>query len=406
MKGKWSKCYLLIGTIIILVIVAAGSFTFVKSNIEKADSKYSFESIYTNTSIDFIIPSPSYEQVASLENSADTGIEVVTPYYETNTKVQINGSSCEGLAVLIPNENKVDYTPYSSARVLEGKTPVAGQVVVDLAYIEKNACRIGDTAEISIAGRTFSYEIVGIAEENIYSKNGSIAFVLTDEDNESIRQAGITFSAAFVKVADYDRCKDYLYFEYKPYGRLKDQDEFSSEETYNQHVANFEDADWTKEITNCADNYDSLKVKYSSIESAIYRNLIVYSIIILLGILIMNIAFLKSADVQKAMKINIVKKSGTVADAKKFYSSGIWFGFIEFVLASGALYFLVASKSIIGLFGNQLINLGIPIAAALVVSLLMLLVTGIYTGNKYKLKKSEVVAIKKELGIPLSDSEK
>jgi hypothetical protein len=106
------------------------------------------------------------------------------------------------------------------------------------------------------------------------------------------------------------------------------------------------------------------------------------------------------------MKIYIVKKSGTVADAKKFYSSGIWFGFIEFVLASGALYFLVASKSIIGLFGNQLINLGIPIAAALVVSLLMLLVTGIYTGNKYKLKKSEVVAIKKELGIPLSDSEK
>lgn len=406
MKGKWSKCYLLIGTIIILVIVAAGSFAFVKSNIEKADSKYSFESIYTNTSIDFIIPSPSYEQIASLENSSDTGIEVVTPYYETNTKVQVDGSSCDGLAVLIPDESNIDNTPYSTARVVEGKASSAGQAVVDLAYVEKNACHVGDTAEISIAGRTISYEIVGISEENTYSKNGSIAFVLTKEDTDVIRDAGITYSAAFVKAADYEKCKNYLYSEYKPYGRLKDQSEFSSEETYNQHVANFEDADWTKEITNCADNYDSLKVKYSNIESAIYRNLIIYSVIILLGIFIMNIAFMKSADVQKAMKIYIVKKSGTVADAKRFYSSGIWFGFVEFVLASGALYYFVASKSIIGLFGNQLINLCVPIATALVVSLLMLIITGIYTGNKYKLKKSEVVAIKKELGIPLSDSEK
>ena len=54
----------------------------------------------------------------------------------------------------------------------------------------------------------------------------------------------------------------------------------------------------------------------------------------------------------------------------------------------------------------QLINICIPIAAALVSSLIMTTISTIYTGQKYKLRKSEVIAIKKELGIPLNENEK
>lgn len=389
MKGKWSKCFLLIGTIIILMITSVGSWSFVKSNIEKADSKYSFESLYANTKIDFIIPSPSYEQMAALDNAIDVGIEVVSPYYETNTKVRINGVSCNGIAVILPDKNKVENTPYASARILEGSVAGSGQAMIDLAYLKKNECNIGEIAEITLADRIMKFEIVGITEENTYSKNGSIALILTEDDRKALVEAGITYSAAYIRASDIDKCKKFLYSEYKPYGRLKDPSEFTSEDAYQQHVKNFEAADWTKEITNCADNYDALKVKYSNIESAILRNLITYVIIIVIVLFVMNVAFLKSADVQKAMKIFIVKKSGTIADAKRFYSSGIWFNFIEFLILSGVLYYIVASKSIIGVFGTQLINLIIPVASAFVISIILVVISGIYAANKFNIKKSE-----------------
>lgn len=406
MKGKWSKCYIVIGTIVILIIAAIGSFAFVKGNIGQADNKYDFESIYVNTVIDFIVPSPSYEQVSEIEGSSETGIEAITPYYETTTSVSIDGSSCSGTTVILPDENKVNNTPYSSSRIVKGNMPGAGQAVVDQSFKEKNGFGIGDTAEITIADRRMSFEIVGVSETNSYVKNGSIALVLDEDDKAALQDANVSLSAAYIKAADYEKCKSYLYNDYKPYGRLKDPSDFSSEDTYNQHLQNFNDADWTKEITNCDANYDSLKIKYENVESTSYRNLIIYAIIIVLAIIAMNIAFLKGADVQKAIKIFIVKSGGTVSDAKKFYSKGIWFNFLEFIIASVAFYYLIASKSTLGLVGTQLLNLCVPVAVALMASLIAVMITSIYTGNKYKLKKSEVVAIKKELGIPLSEDEK
>ncbi len=406
MRGKWSKSYLLLGTIVILIISVIGSLFFVKDNINQAENKYSFESIYTNTSIDFIIPSPSYEQISVIENSADTGIAVITPYYETTTKVQIKGVSCIGTTIIIPDDNKVENTPYASGRIIEGNSAGLGQAVVDKVFVEKNSCNLNDVAEITISGRTMSFKIVGIAEKNTYTKDGTIALVLNSDDREALKTQKIKYSAAYVKALDYEKCKAYLLTDYKPYGRLKDISEFSSEEAYNQHLDNFENADWTKEITNCADNYDSLKVKYENVENAIYRNLIIFSIIIIIGIFVMNVAFLKSASIQKAMKINIVKKAGTVTDAKKFYFGGICFNLLEFVITCGVMYYLIANNTILGIMGKHLVNILIPIAAAFAVSMLMLIVSGIYAGKKYKLKKSEVDSIKKELGIPLNGSEK
>lgn len=406
MRGKWAKSYLLLGSIVIFAVAVLGSLFFVKDNIKQAENKYNFESIYINTFIDFIIPSPSFEQISVIENSGDTGIAAITPYYETTSKVQIEGKSCNGITIIIPDDNKVVNTPYTSKRIIEGDSAGSGQAVVDKIFAEKNSCKLGDIVDMTIADRNMSFKIVGIAETNTYSKDGTIALVLNSDDRTAFLNQGIKYSAAYVKASDYEKCKSYLFSEYKPYGRLKDISEFSSEDAYNQHLDNFENADWTKEITNCADNYDSLKVKYENVESTVYRNLIIYSVIIIIGILAINLVFLNSASIQKAMKINLVKKGGTVADTKKFYYSGICFNLLEYVLSSGVLYYYIASDSILGITGKTLINLGIPIAAAVIVSILMLLISGAYAGKKYRLKKSEVESIKKELGIPVNESEK
>lgn len=404
MKGKWSKCYLMIGTIIILIVAAIGSYAFVKSNFVQADSKHSFESIYINTDIDFIIPSPADTQIAELE-SMGVGIDTVTPYYETNTKVDINGSSCQGIAIMIPDANKIENTPYTTRRVINGKNATAGEAIMDQLYAEKNGCNIGDQAKININGTVMTFVIVGVSEPNSYCNEGSIALVLTAEDANILASAGIKYSAAYVKASDYNECKNYLLSEYKPYGRLKEQSEFNSDDSYNQHVQNFEDADWTKEITDCNANYDSLKIKYENVDTAMYRNLAIYAVIVALAIIVLNIVFMNAADVQKAMKIFIVKKGGTVADSKKFYSKGIWFNFVEFIIGAGAFYYVISTQSASGIVGIQLINLCIPVGAALVASLLMSAITRVFAGKKYNLKKVEIAAIKKELGIPIDKSE-
>ena len=91
MKKKRNQCYLLLGTIIMLLVAYLCSLLFVKGNLEQTARKSSFESIYANTTIDYIVPGPSYSQVDELENTSGNGINTVTPYYETTTSVEIGG---------------------------------------------------------------------------------------------------------------------------------------------------------------------------------------------------------------------------------------------------------------------------------------------------------------------------
>ena len=46
MSKKWAKYYLLLGTVIIAAISLIGSMAFVRTNINQAQDKYEFESIY------------------------------------------------------------------------------------------------------------------------------------------------------------------------------------------------------------------------------------------------------------------------------------------------------------------------------------------------------------------------
>lgn len=131
MTKKWIKYYLFIGAFIMLILVLAGSFLFVKDNISQAEQKRTFESIYVDTTIDFIVPSPSIQQANELESDANTGIEVFTPYYETSSGVSINGSVVnKGAILLFPSAEKLEYSPYTSKRVLQGSDSYSSGVFV------------------------------------------------------------------------------------------------------------------------------------------------------------------------------------------------------------------------------------------------------------------------------------
>ena len=136
MKKKKAKCYLLLGTVLMLAVACICAFAFVKTNLNQAAEKKEFESIYKETGIDFIIPAPSYAQVGELESDGNNGIEAVIPYYETESSTKINGSSAKGTTLIFPDASKMNYTPYNAVRIISGEKALqTGKAVVDNQFL-------------------------------------------------------------------------------------------------------------------------------------------------------------------------------------------------------------------------------------------------------------------------------
>ena len=390
MGKKWTKCYLLFGTILMVVLSAICSLSFVKNNIQQAQDKKTFESIYADTTIDFIVPSPSYTQVEEIEKSPDTGIAFFTPYYETTTNITVEDKPAKGTTIILPEERKVQYTPYGSSRIVSGQNEIAtGSAVADRIFVEKNGCHIGDTVSLRISDHDYTFIISGVAETNTYYSDGTIAVVLSDEQAKQLQDNGLKYSAAYVAASDYEKCKLYLYNDYKPYGRLKNEESFDNKDAYNQHVQNFESADWAKEITNCKDNYSSLSVKYENVESGILRNIFIAAIIVFLVVIIMNSALLRQEELRKFLQGYLIKKSGTKEEIKKFYINGIAINTIAFTAATFAFYYWIASSANLKFFSISLITSMVMIAAQIVASAIMSVVSSRFVEKKYTIKKGK-----------------
>ena len=211
MKKKHIQCYLLLGTFILLLVACLCSFVFVKRNLEQVAKKNSFESIYANTTIDYIVPGPSNSQIDELESTEGNGIKTVTPYYETATAIEINGRSVNGTSIIFPFAEKMQYTPYGSARITNGATELkGGDAIVDQAYLDKVGCGIGDNVSINIGDREYTFKITSVAETNTYYNNGTIALILTEDVVHQFEEAGIKYSAAYISADDAAACEAYL----------------------------------------------------------------------------------------------------------------------------------------------------------------------------------------------------
>ena len=388
MKKKWIHCYLLLGNLIVLILCCSCSLLFVGHNLNQAAEKRDFESIYVNTSVDFIVPGPSVLQVKELEEDPGNGIAVVTPFYETTSPIEINGSSISsGTAIIFPLADKIEYTPYGSKRIIDGASSITGgNAIADQAYAKNTGCSVGDSVLLRIGEYSFSFVISSISETNTYYNKGTIALVLTEEDARILVNNGIQYSAAYISASDLSECEKYLFSEYKPLSRLKDVSEFDSEEVYNKHLANFNSADWSKEITNCQANYNTLSIKYDNVQSSIWLNIGIVSIITVIVMVVFNLFLLTNTNMKMFMRSLLVKKSGTVADIRKFYRSGIIVNCIVFCISMGLLYILLTSMKKYPLFDRQILNFIVPVIVAMLISTLMIWLSLSYVEKHYKIQ--------------------
>ncbi len=390
MKKKWTKYYLFLGTVVMLVLSALCSYTFVRGNIVQLQDKKTFESIYEETSIDFIVPSPAYTQIGEIEQDGNNGIERITPFFETKTPVTFGSNSSKGTTIIIPDAEKVEYTPYSASRIISGsKTTGEGNAIMDKMFSTKNSCKVGETISLTIGGKSYEFVISGVAETNTYYKDGTIAVILSEDEAREFENAGLKYSAAYISANDYEKCKGYLYSEYKPLGRLKDKDEFDSEDAYKQHVKNFDDADWTKEITNCKDNYNKLSVKYENVNAGVFKNMIIAMIIVFFVVIVLNTFLIRSETLKQFFQTFLIKKSGTKTEVKSFYKNGITFNTVVFIITTICLYCLISVNLGSSIFGIRASTSMAIIIAQIVSSLIMIGISGGYVERKYSIKNKQ-----------------
>ncbi len=388
MGKKWFIYYLLIGTALIVLVTIISTLAFINPNLRKAAEKHVFDSMYQDTCIDFIVPSPSNEQISDEESNPNNGIKRLTPFFLTNLSYEVGSKKISSDIILFPNADRINNTPYCSKRIINGKSELSsGDAVVDQSYANKYGVSIGDQVSLVIKDLNLDFTITSISEDNLLFDKGSIAVVLRSTDTQTLISGGATYSAAYVEAENYNTCVDYLINNYKPYGRLKPASAFSSDDTYNQHYENFMNADWSKEITDFASNYDSLKVKYANYESSILTNRIISSALIGLVILIYQLVLLANPGLKKYIQNYLVKKNGLVSKVSNFFVSGVIYLMCLYAVAVFGLYILNVGSLGSAMFLSGIWNVLMSVLIALTIAILMIVISVLTVKNRYSNKK-------------------
>lgn len=324
MKKFWLRIFLAFGFVFCIGISILCGFGFANPAIDAAVSKESFESVYIDTIVDFIVPMPTDEQVSQIESDSSTGVSNMSPYYFGSTDISANEKTVSDVStVFFAYPSKNQSTPYCSKRVVSGSANILeGEAAVDYSLTKSAGIKVGYTLKVAFYDLEMSFSVSSITKENSFLKGQTIAMMLTPDQQSKLLSSKAKYSGAYISASDVTKCKDYLSKNYKPLGKLRDRSEFSSDEAYQQWLSTFNSHDWSEEITDCGQNYQTLSTKYINIPNSIHRNAILSMVMLFILPLFAFVALWFIPTNQK--KINdYLRRTGDYRRAFLFASSGI-----------------------------------------------------------------------------------
>lgn len=264
MTGYWIRHRSLLSLIMGVSIALTAVLLFVFPFISQQADNYNSQSVYKNTSIDFIAPEPSFNQINEL--SGNYGVDKLFPFFLTKTSVNVNDNSRTTTVLLSDQFQNVDMTMYNSNRLIEqSDIKYDNPILVDWQFCKDTAADIGDTVSFSIGDTTVEYKVYAIYETNSIYEGGAILAQLNTELKDSIVQNAQNngYSGMYISASDYGTCQSYLTTDYRPLGRLKDREQFDSEEQYQVHYDAIMSSGYANEITDFRIRENSLDKKVS-----------------------------------------------------------------------------------------------------------------------------------------------
>lgn len=251
MGGYWTRHRLLPSFILAVAIAAITGFLFVSPFVEQRASSYNAQSVYKNSDTDFIAPEPSFDQVSELPGT--NGIDKVFPYYLTKTEVRVNDKSRTTTVLMSDQFQNVDMTMYNGKRLIEKASGSANNpIFADWQFCHDTGAALGDTVSFSLGGSNVEFSIAAIYETNSIYDGGAILAEITPEQKDVIAANAKSngYSGMYISASDYNACHTYLMADYRPLGRLKDRDQFDSEDQYKLHYDAIMSSGYANEITD------------------------------------------------------------------------------------------------------------------------------------------------------------
>ncbi|MCM1054554.1 MAG: hypothetical protein NC394_03430 [Bacteroides sp.] len=264
MTGYWIRHRSLFSLILSIAIALITVLLFVFPFISQQANNYNSQSVYKNSSIDFIAPEPSFGQINEL--SGNYGVDKLFPFFLTKTSVNVGSNSRTTTVLLSDQFQNVDITMYNNNRIIkQADTEYDNPILVDWQFCKDTLSDIGDAVSFSIADTTVEYVIYAIYETNSIYNGGAILAQLSAEQKDSIVQNAQNngYSGMYISASDYNTCRSYLTTDYRPLGRLKSREQFDSEEQYQIHYDAIMSSSYANEITDFRVMENSLDKKTS-----------------------------------------------------------------------------------------------------------------------------------------------
>ena len=251
MRGYWFRHRLFFTIILSIAVALMTGILFAFPYISQLANEYNSQSIYKNSDIDFIAPEPSFEQISQL--SGTNGIDKVFPFYLTRAQISVNGLSQTATVLLSDQFENVDITMFNERRLIEKSSlPFDNPILADWQFCHNTSSSVGDTVSFSINGKVSEYRIYAIYETSgIYDNGTLLVQISTDQRaliNETSQNNG--YSGMYISADDYSTCRSYLTTDYRPLGRLKDREQFESNEQYQIHYDAIMGSGYANEITD------------------------------------------------------------------------------------------------------------------------------------------------------------
>lgn len=347
----WIKNRSLLTILINVILVGLVCLVFINPNIKTYGENRLATSVYSDSEINYDIPSPTPEQ---LKDIAELDfVDKVFGYYYTELSITVGNKNVKTKIIFSDCLESIEFTMYNDSRLIESSLETfANPIYVDYEFATKNNVSLGDT----IVFNEIEFQVAKIYETNTYYTSAIFA-PLVGAQKDFILSKSKSYSGAYLKVNDIAKAEAFLK-NYKPLGRLKDRESFSSEEAYQSHYDSWNSANYYNEITNFDEKLSNANVKTS------FSNVIAY-LVTGLVLIISNLVLMFRKSEIKYFKSRKDKKSVKLYYIVNEFISVLIFGACAFLM------FALAKNNTIYIPENVIVEGYVGLAITIVCSVLV-----------------------------------
>ena len=250
---KWVK-NIIVWILAIVGLSVSGIFTIdMKVETETKQSSYKL------TDFDYVITSPSKEQVTEFRANTDV-VSSIFPCYLFETT--LTGSNNSKVTLLLS-----DQMDYYDIGLFNNDTKESGEYSVNNICLDRTAANnlgvdVGGKVSVSLAYQTFEFTVGSIYMASTY-KNMDSGLALAQFSSEISAAYGkeLTYNIAFVDAKDTAKCAEMLN-GYVPLGNLQSEADYTAEYKSNNNCPpSMTEDEWNASIKTA---YEEYKAQYMS----------------------------------------------------------------------------------------------------------------------------------------------